>query len=133
MLKRFAALLFVIALAGQVWAGVCLCLKGGEDDAHAAMMSCCKREKADTTVMSAKSCCDRPCGESDGNELPRSASDTSFKIPAPVLSAVEKLIAPLRRSPNFAARLPISKRSGDAPLQLSHPPDLYLQNHAFLI
>jgi hypothetical protein len=131
MLKRFAAFLFILALTGPVWAGVCFCL-GGEEDAH-AKMSCCKREKVEATSVSASACCDTPCGENGGSKMPRSQTDSSVKIPAPVLAAVEKFINSLNRRPNYAAPRPVPKRAGDAPLQLSHPPNLYLQNHAFLI
>lgn len=130
MLKKFAAFVFVIVLTGQVWAGVCICI-GGEEDSH-AKMSCCKKDKVEANSIAAKSCCDSPCGESGRDKLPRSQTDSAVKIPAPVLAAVEKLINSLAK-PNYAAPLDIPKRAGDAPLRFSHPPDLYLQNHAFLI
>jgi hypothetical protein len=132
MLKRLFAILFIIALTGQVWAGVCLCLDTGEEDAH-AKMSCCKREKAQANQVSARPCCDEPCGETNGNKLPFSPSESNNKIPAPVLNAIEKFINSFNRKPNYTAPLIISKRSGDRRLQLSHSPDFYLQNHAFLI
>lgn len=139
MLKRLAALLFIFVLAAQVLAGVCVCLDGdaggGKDDSH-AKMSCCKRQKSVRASVSPTACCDAPCGApaGNGNNLPRSQSESSVKIPAPVLAAVEKLIISLNFRPTRGNAQPlISKRAGETPLKSAHPPNLYLQNHAFLI
>jgi hypothetical protein len=132
MLKRLFALVFIFVLGGQVWAGVCLCWQGSEEGGH-AKMSCCKKEKVQAPSISAKTSCDSPCGTPTNDRLPRSQSDASIKVPLPVLSAVEKFVNALPVRANFEAPPLISKRSGDLPLQLSHSPDLYLQNHSFLI
>jgi hypothetical protein len=137
MLKRLAALLFIFVLAGQVLSGVCVCLEGigDESDPH-AKMACCKREKSVGTSVSAVACCDAPCGSegSDRSKFPGSQSESNVKIPAPVLAAVEKFINLLSGlPPNYASPPAIPKRAGKPPLRLSHPPNLYLQNHAFLI
>jgi hypothetical protein len=133
MLKKFAALIFVFVLAGQVWASVCLCLEGiGGEDSN-AKMSCCEREKFEANSVSAKACCDAPCGENGSQKMPRSQADSSTKISAPVLSAVEKLVNSFNLQIGRKAFQPIPKRKGDVALQSANPPEIYLQNHAFLI
>ena len=131
MLKRIAALIFVLVLAGQVLAGVCVCFdeKGGSH----SKMSCCKKSKADAPSISKRACCDSVCGQPASDPSPRSASESSIKIPLAVRTAVEKLIFSLNRRTARAMRPPILKRSRDALLRKSKPPDLYLYNQAFLI
>src|SRR5688572_22603815 len=92
MLHRLIALFFILALAGQVLAGVCVCLddKGGSN----SKMSCCLRKKARQPSMKKKMCCDSPCGQT-GDTLPRSHSESSVKIPIVVRKAVENLITSL--------------------------------------
>jgi hypothetical protein len=130
MLHRLIALFFILALAGQVLAGVCVCLdeKSGGD----SKMSCCLRKKAHQPSMKKKSCCDSPCGQT-GETLPGSHSESSVKIPIVVRKAVEKLLISLTPRSDHAALPPVLKRTGNAALQNPSPPVLYLRNHAFLI
>ena len=129
MLKRLTALFFTLALAGQVMAGVCMCLdeKGGGK----AKMSCCLKKKSVRTSISKKSCCDSLCGQT-GNTLPRSHSESVVKIPVVVRKAVEKLIISLDARSKSAMLLPVLKTTENAS-PLFKPPILYLKNHAFLI
>jgi hypothetical protein len=131
MLKRIAALLFIIVLAGQVLAGVCVCLD--EKGSGHSKMSCCKRKKIVVPSMSKKPCCDSPCGQPMSETLPRSLSDSSIKIPLAERTAVEKLLISLNRRTTQAMLPPVHKRSKEASLRKSNPPNLYLYNHAFLI
>jgi hypothetical protein len=129
--KRLVPLFFIFVLAAQVWAGVCGCFED-EKNSH-SKMSCCKRAKSAQASVSAKPCCDTACGESTENKSPRLPSDSGMKIPTPVLAAVEKLIVSFDLKPNYSPLPKISKRGTVACSILTRPPDLYLQNHAFLI
>jgi hypothetical protein len=131
MLKHIAALLFILVLAGQVLAGVCVCLDG-KGSGHASM-TCCKRKKAVTPSMKKKSCCGSLCSQPVNDNLPRSLSESSIKIPIAVRTAVEKLIISLNPRSIQAMHPPVPKRAREALLLKSNPPELYLYNHAFLI
>lgn len=130
MLQRLAAVFFILALAGQVLAGVCACLDEG-GSSH-SKMPCCLKKKAQETSVSKKKCCDAVCGQT-GENLPRSHSETSVKIPIVIRKAVEKLIVGLDPKVNHAAFLPVRNRAENVSPLLSKPPVIYLQNHAFLI
>lgn len=56
MTKRFFSALFILILAGSVWAGVCGCAGGG-----GAKMKCCKKSSAQK-AMGKKRCCGSVCG-----------------------------------------------------------------------
>lgn len=130
MLQRLVALFFILALAGQVLASVCACLE--EKSAGHAKMSCCLRKKKTQPVMKKKSCCDAPCGETSGS-LPRSHTESPFKIPVIVRKAVEELIgAPVPRM-DREAFVPEAGRVAELTPNLSRTPIIYLKNHAFLI
>ena len=129
MLKRVTALFFILILAGHVWAGVCGCL---EMRGHqAGKVSCCKKKKAKPAVR-AKNCCDAVCTAPMGERSPRSPGEATVKVPAPVTAAVEKLIVSLGWKPRLA-RAPLAPEVAVSSRPLFHPPDIYLQNHAFLI
>jgi hypothetical protein len=130
MLQRLAALFFILALAGQVLAGVCVCLDD-EKDNH-SKMSCCLRKKGEQPTMSKKKCCDTPCGQPADN-VPQSQSESSVKIPIVVRKAVERLIISLDQRAAYDAFPAMAKRAGDESPPLVKPPVLYLRNHAFLI
>ena len=129
MLKRVTALFFILILAGHVWAGVCGCL---EMRGHrTGKVSCCKKKKAQPTVR-AKNCCDAVCTAPMGERSPRSQGEATVKVPAPVTAAVAKLIVSLDWKPRLArAALPLPETP--EPRLSTHSPDIYLQNHAFLI
>ena len=130
MLQRLIALFFILALAGQVLAGVCVCLE--ESPGGHAKMSCCAKKKAVQPAMKRKACCDAPCGET-GENLPRSYSESQIKIPIAVRKAVDKLINALAPRLDRTAFQPVFKRDANQSPQSFKPPVLYLQNHAFLI
>jgi hypothetical protein len=131
MLQRLIAFFFVLTLAGQVLAGVCVCLENGADGGH-AKMSCCAKKKSVQPAMKKKACCDAPCGEA-GESLPRSHSESQVKIPVIVRKAVEKLIAAVAPRMDRAAFQPAANRENNASPLYFKPPVIYLQNHAFLI
>lgn len=130
MLKRLTALFFILALAGQVLAGVCMCLdeKGGGK----AKMSCCLKKKSIQNSISKKSCCDSLCGQTS-DTFPRSHSESGVKIPVVVRKAVEKLVISLDTRSKSAMFSPVLKTTENASPLLFKPPILYLKNHAFLI
>lgn len=104
----------------------------GEQDSH-SKMSCCKPDKSGkASVSRAMDCCEEACGEPTGG-IPGSTNFSSAQISAPILTAVENLIASLKLKPNLGSAILISKRAGDIPQLSIKPPELYLQNHAFLI
>jgi hypothetical protein len=131
MVKRLVALSLALVFAAQLMAGICMCLNAAEDN-H-GKMSCCDSKKSDQASLSnATSCCKQTCGAPTGG-IPGSTNSSAFQISAPIITAVENLIASLKPKPNFASDIPISKRAGDIPQLSIKPPELYLQNHAFLI
>jgi hypothetical protein len=131
MLRRLIALFFILTLAGQVLAGVCVCLD--ETGGKQAKSSCCLRKKAQQPSMKRKACCPTPCGESS-DSIPGSQSESSVKVPLVVRKAVEKFVFSLAPRAVYAAAAPTAlKRDETAPQKISKPPILYLQNHAFLI
>jgi len=131
MLKRTAAIFFILVVAGQAWAGVCGCLKSEVQAGH----SCCKKKsKSETPSISPKGCCDQHCFWTATETNPRSqsdkaATDLGTKIKAePIDRAVWAFrsvsVVPPAPSPPF-----LNHR-----LRYSRPPDdLYLRNHSFLI
>ena len=128
MLHRLIALFFILTLAGQVMAGVCVCL----DETSGKKTSCCLRKKAQQPTMKKKPCCSTPCGES-GETIPGSQSESSVKVPLVVRKAVEKFVTSFApRAVYTAAPNVLTLDETDAP-KISKPPILYLRNHAFLI
>jgi hypothetical protein len=126
MWKRFTALLFILMLGGQVWAGVCGCLENG-----APRMKCCKKkQKAEGDSMSRTQCCDSACGILAHDRLPRSQADAAFKLP--VVADAIRVAFDFRPRSAFRAA-PVSRPNLAVPSRLSRPPDLYLRNHSFLI
>lgn len=130
MLHRLIALFFILTLAGQVLAGVCVCLD--ETGGKSAKASCCLRKKAKQSSMKRKMCCSKPCGE-PGDTIPGSQSESSVKVPVVVRKAVERLIFSIAPRAVYSAFSVDLKRREDASQKISKPPVLYLQNHAFLI
>ena len=130
MLKRLVALFFIFALAGQVLAGVCACLDG--NGAGREKKSCCPLKKAKKSSVSKKNCCDANCVKKS-DSMPRSQSESPVKIPLMVRKAVEKFVVSLAGGLSSTEFAPEPKRFLQTSPQLANPPDLYLQNHAFLI
>ena len=128
MLKRLTAFLFVLMIAGNVFAGVCGCI--GDADHQDP---CCKRELNAKDSFSAKPCCDDNCVTSGSVSTPRTQGESTVKIPIP---ADEIAVVAIR---NFAFDLSTVRRSEitvpfvDKRLIFPRPPDLYLKHHSFLI
>jgi hypothetical protein len=139
MLKRLAALLTLLAFAGQALAGGFVCgqdahksaskmaslAKGG--GGSSCEMACCVQGKSPAASPVAMVCCEVVCGEqSSGGQF-----ETAIPphLPAP-------LVAP-HRIPSFdllgAAGLAISFRSAESLLLDCDPPALFLHHSAFLI
>ncbi|HEX8565254.1 MAG TPA: hypothetical protein VF648_06255 [Pyrinomonadaceae bacterium] len=131
VIKRLVALSLALVFAAQLLAGICMCLDAAEDN-H-GKMSCCKSEKSERAAISSlMGCCREACGDPTGG-LPGSANASSVQISAPVLAAVENLLADLNAKSKFKPAISISRRAGDSPQLFIKPPNLYLRGHAFLI
>jgi hypothetical protein len=129
--KRLVSISLALIFAVQLLAGICICLDDKENS-H-AKTSCCKSKNPDqTSVSNLMDCCKQACGKPTGN-IPGSTNTTSVQISAPILTAVENLIASLKPKPDFPSAILLSKRAGDLAQLSIKPPELYLQNHAFLI
>src|SRR5690606_9889529 len=128
MLRRLTALVFVLFLAGNVWAGLCGCIDGGDHSASA----CCKRERSEHTSISPKPCCGSECGQPAMSNVHRTKSESGVKvfgshIPAePVRSFVPMPLIGLEREPLFVIQYP------QDPL-FPRPPDLFIKHSSFLI
>ena len=127
MLKRFATLIFVLAVTGQAFAGVCGCFA-----IEAKMPSCCKPHKAKHASLYPKGCCDDEC-------LTR-ASERTAQMRAEVLTQITVAAEASQASVPVWSFAPIAVKTaprispfGDHRLKYSRPPELYLRNHAFLI
>ena len=127
MLTRFATLIFVLAVTGQAFAGVCGCFA-----IEAKTHSCCKPHNATQASLYPKGCCDTEC-------LTRVTERTS-QGRAEVLSRTT--VTPVAEpATSFAWSFePVAAESqaktsqlGNHRLKYSRPPELYLRNHAFLI
>ncbi|HYP50737.1 MAG TPA: hypothetical protein VEQ34_07335 [Pyrinomonadaceae bacterium] len=131
VVKRFVSFALAFVFAAQLLAGICMCLSAADDN-H-GKTSCCKSKKSEQAAMSSlMGCCREACGDPTGG-LPGSANASSVQISAPVLAAVENLLADLHAKSNFKPLIAISKRAGVSPQLFIKPPNLYLRGHAFLI
>ena len=128
MKRRFAAIIFVLTLAGNIWAGICHCVDFGGD----SVSSCCKREKVQGTAMSAQPCCEELCGDEGFVNVHRANADAQVKLPIAKLIAAEPFVPFIRvriadlnppRSPDRIFGRP----------QLPRPPDLFVRHNSFLI
>jgi hypothetical protein len=128
MLKRFAAILFIFVMVGQVSAGVCGCLGGPRADQH----SCCKREKVSGDSVRTKGCCDGDCIGRQSEELAQDRTQPATKIKfqsgGKRINLGQTLFSPI------AARMPVVVSPySDHRLKYARPPELYLRHHAILI
>lgn len=127
MLRRFVAILFVLALAGQIYAGVCGCMGGESEAAHA----CCKPKTAIENSIQGKACCETVCAMSHSEDLVADRLETIAKI---TFQASEPAIVP-----SFAFLPTYTVHTSDAPTRILlraayvRPPELYLRHRAFLI
>jgi hypothetical protein len=130
MLKRLAALSLVLVFASQALAGGINMCFSSEGNSHADM-ACCKQVQSGTATSAQMLCCEILCGARSGG-FPGSQSTSSVNVPTPVISVVVHPVALLKPQDSLASAL-FSKRRADAPLDHFNPPDIYLQNNAFLI
>lgn len=129
MLKRVSSLLILVALTGQVWAGVCGCF-----DDHNDSHSCCKPDKSGKDSLAAPPCCSADCDSVTGSQIPGKATDRVLQDSSSKEIAPEAKSA-FRPTPPLAVRSTIrpSKMPGHR-LKLARPPDaLYLRHNSFLI
>ena len=126
MLKRLAAIVFILAIAGNLSAAVCGCV-GGDKTVH----SCCKKNSGDRASIRAKGCCGATCAMSHSQSSPQDRTETikvTFKTP--IGAAPAPLVrAAVASVDNFALPAPFTNHR----LKYSRPPELYLRHHAFLI
>lgn len=128
MLKRIAALLFVLAIAGQVYAGVCGCMDANDEATH----SCCKRSRSSSGAIKAKDCCAADCSRP---QTERPTQDRSNPRPQIKLQAVTPSVQLPAVSVERTSVTPLltKQRLTDHRLKRPRPPELYLRHHAFLI
>jgi len=143
MLRRIAALIMVLMIAGQALAGGIACgldalsngLGGktemacpmhGQDDCEA--MACCAQGKSPTGALAAMICCEVKCGESTGGAQFEFAPQTP--VPA---QRVVSIRAVLLDAMGEAETAVVSIKSAAYNLLHHDPPDLYLSNSTFLI
>jgi hypothetical protein len=131
MLKRLSALLFILAIAGQAFGGVCECLNRR---AAAPKHSCCKKSKVPAASFSAKGCCETDCGPIANTGVVRSSSENSTLNVAPKhTSEVAAQIVWLPRSVAAASPTRPASPSIDKRHRFARPPDLFRLHHSFLI
>ena len=128
MLKRLAALLFIFAIAGQIYAGVCGCISGDNEPEH----SCCKRDKADGDSLTGKTCCDADCVIGSADKLAQDRTKPAPQIQFQALK-ISALLPTFTFEPAVTLQLLSPPRSERHRLRYSRSPDLYLRHHAFLI
>ncbi|HQZ81830.1 MAG TPA: hypothetical protein PLR83_01300 [Pyrinomonadaceae bacterium] len=127
MLRRFAAVIFILALAGQIYAGVCGCIGGKSEAAHA----CCKPKTAIENSMQGTTCCETACAMSHSENIVPDRLETLAKI---TIQAVEPSRAVAftfgERSVLYKYNAPTRVIRGAASVR---PPELYLRHRAFRI
>ncbi|HSI89279.1 MAG TPA: hypothetical protein VK918_09495 [Pyrinomonadaceae bacterium] len=128
MQKRLAVLVFLLAIVGNVWAGVCHCLA---DDDH-GRASCCKREKIDDPAFSAQPCCGEECGPPLSSAIRAVQADQLAKISFTLQPAEQFHFQPKVESKGTNAYVP-GDRAAARRLYLPRPPELYLVHQSFLI
>jgi hypothetical protein len=144
MLERVAALLMVLLFASQAMAGGIVCgidaiSNGLNQPSEAACpmekpgecddMACCKLGKSPTGAMAPMICCELKCGESTGG--------AQFNF-APLMLALAPPVVVIRlvsldSLSEAEGSLAVSLRSAENNFLHHDPPDLFLQNSAFLI
>ena len=127
MLKRLAAIIFVLAVTGQAFAGVCGCF-AIEGRHH----SCCKPAKVTGEAVRPKGCCDTECLKRSAELTSQSRTEATVKInfeARPTTAAVPTFSF----EPVVADSYVTISQFADHRLKYSRPPELYLRHHAFLI
>ena len=128
MLKRLAAFLFILTVVGQVYAGVCGCLDGGNEPRH----SCCKRQKNARDSVSSRGCCSTDCMGQRSETLVQKRTEPASKI---TLETVNEPAEIPRMAFERVLALDVARISPFANhrLKYSRAPELYLHHCAFLI
>ena len=128
MLKRFAAVLFIFVIAGQVSAGVCGCL----GDENNAQHSCCKRNKLGVDEMRAPTSCDTNCTASVSERVAQDRGERAAKIQ--LKQTIEPAAIQRVSFQPFPIVRPVTVSAfSDHRHKYSRPPDLFLLHRAFLI
>ncbi len=144
MLKRVAALIMVLLFAGQALAGGLVCgveaisnsLNHSSEDAcpmeksGECDMACCLQGKSPTGSIVAMICCEVKCGESTGGAQFNFVPLTLAPAPPSIVVRLVSLDALSEAEASVAAA---SLRSAENNFLHHDPPDLFLQNSAFLI
>lgn len=126
MLRRFAALIFVIGIVGQAWAAACVC------DDNRPIHSCCKRKIEKNDYFVPKGCCD---GENCVSQ--RSTTAAASLTQPTTVSAETAVAAPdntLFTTPRLFTNEPVRETAAAGRYRYrARPPDLYVRHRAFLI
>ncbi|HZF41353.1 MAG TPA: hypothetical protein VE715_21195 [Blastocatellia bacterium] len=144
MLKRVAALIMVLLFAGQSLAGGIVCgidaiSKGLNQSSEAACpmeksdacdMACCMQGKSPTGSIVAMVCCEVKCGESTSGAQFNFAPLNLAPAPSVIFVRLVSLDALSEAEASLSA---VSLRSAENNFLHYDPPDLFLQNSAFLI
>lgn len=124
MYRRIASALFILILAGSVWASVCGC-----GDSTGPRMKCCKKSSAQKT-MGKKQCCGTVCGyqgeQAASSITPDRVARIDFADEAP--DATPFFTTSILVSTG-ASHLTPNLDSIDAPK--ANPPDLFLLHRSF--
>ena len=129
MLKRFATILFVLTLAGNVWAGICDCFEGsGHSESK-----CCKRDRSGRTAVSTEPCCGDECGQSDFVNVHRTQADSQVRIPLPADVISVDLFQFLDTGRIASENLKRYRPDREFRPHFPRPPNLYIKHSSFLI
>jgi hypothetical protein len=126
MIKRLSALIFILAIAGQVWAATCVC-----EDAE-PVHKCCLRLAEQSDYASSRGC----CGPENCEAAP--APTPAVRI-CQVNIAVADQAALLPFHPSFVRDQAVIEKTIPKVIMrgryrpYARPPDLYVRHHAFLI
>ena len=129
MLKRFVTILFVLTLAGNVWAGICDCFEGSDHSES----NCCKRDRSGRTAISTEPCCGDECGQSDFVNVHRTQADSQVRIPLPADVINVDLFQFRGTNRTASERLKRYRPNHDFRPHFPRPPNLYLKHSSFLI
>lgn len=130
MVKWVTSLLLLLAVSGQVWAGVCGCF-----DEHGDSDSCCKPDKSGKPSLAAPPCCSADCESVASSQIP--GKNVERVSPESVAKEIK-----LGSTLAFDVQLPLALARSTAStthsfghrLKYARPPDaLYLRHHSFLI
>ena len=126
MLRRVAALIFLIGIVGQAWATACVC-----DDAN-PVHSCCKRKVEKNDYFSTKPCCD------EGNCVSQRSTTTAASPTQPATVVIGMLAVAeattLFTTPELKSPQPVRDHVAAGSYRYRpRPPDLYVRHHAFRI